>query len=70
MSRRPVVDQDALLRLALETKGSTRTVRRWLMGQPVSAFAEYALQAAAEKLQLQPDRMKLARVRRRRTKKR
>lgn len=41
-----------VMRIALETGGSTRTVRRWLQHEKVSAFAEYACRKAAEKLKI------------------
>ena len=44
-------NEDAL-RLALETGGSTRTVQRWLKGDTMSPFVEYALTVAAAKLKI------------------
>lgn len=44
-----MIERD-LMRMAIETGGSTRTIRRWANGEPVSAFAKYACRAAAAKL--------------------
>lgn len=41
-----------MLRLAIETGGSPKTVHRWWYGEHVSPFANYALDAAAEKLKI------------------
>ena len=41
-----------LMRMALETGGSTRTIRRWANREPVSPFVEYACVAAAKKLRI------------------
>lgn len=41
-----------LMRMAIETGGSTRTIRRWANGEKVSAFAAYACAAAASKLKI------------------
>lgn len=41
-----------LMRLALETGGSTRTIRRWANREKVSPFVEYACHAAASKLKI------------------
>lgn len=41
-----------LMRMALETGGSTRTIRRWANREKVSPFVEYACHAAASKLKI------------------
>ena len=41
-----------VMRLALETGGSTRTIRRWMNGEKVSALAAYALALASKKLKI------------------
>jgi len=52
MARPALIDQSTLHKLALETGGSTRTIRRWMAGGEVSPLAAYALKAAAVKLGL------------------
>jgi hypothetical protein len=47
-----------ILRLAIETEGSVKSVRRWWYGERVSPFANYALEAAAAKLKIPCRRVK------------
>ena len=50
------ITTDDLMRLALEAKCHTRTVRRWVQGLPVHRVTDGALTRAAETLGLEIER--------------